>query len=343
MSQANANSQAVISVSAGRFPWVQAFKDRYGIDRGEWRALTDAVFPNAKSLDTIVLALSYCKARNLDVFKRPVHIVPMYSTASNSYVDTIWPGIGELRTTAVRTGAFAGRDAAVYGPTVKATYGDEEVEHPEWCEVVVYRMVEGQRVACHGPRVYWRETFATDKDKVSPNKMWCKRPFGQLEKCAEAAALRAAFPEEIGNEYTAEEMEGKIIEGRFEQVPDQSAPAATRQPSRNKLAAFAESEPPTDDELAVLRARVTAICETVALARTESALTKIEVKERAFLSELDAKWPDGKTAITQAIAAQKESLSEASPGSAGERAATAADGESRAGAAARNTSTEREA
>jgi hypothetical protein len=41
--------------------------------------------------------------------------------------------------------------------------------------------------------------------------MWCRRPFGQIEKCAEAAALRRAFPEEIGNEYTAEEMEGHAL------------------------------------------------------------------------------------------------------------------------------------
>src|SRR6185369_500402 len=42
-------------------------------------------------------------------------------------------------------------------------------------------------------------------------KMWQERPEGQLEKCAEAAALRRAFPEEIGNELTAEEMTGKSV------------------------------------------------------------------------------------------------------------------------------------
>ena len=41
--------------------------------------------------------------------------------------------------------------------------------------------------------------------------MWTKRKRGQLSKCAEAGALRKAFPEEVGNEYTVEEMEGKII------------------------------------------------------------------------------------------------------------------------------------
>ena len=40
--------------------------------------------------------------------------------------------------------------------------------------------------------------------------MWRKRPRGQLEKCAEAQALRKAFPERAGGP-TAEEMAGKVI------------------------------------------------------------------------------------------------------------------------------------
>ena len=35
--------------------------------------------------------------------------------------------------------------------------------------------------------------------------MWKTRKYAQLEKCTEAAALRSAFPEEIGNDYIGEE------------------------------------------------------------------------------------------------------------------------------------------
>jgi hypothetical protein len=53
------------------------------------------------------------------------------------------------------------------------------------------------------------ETYARQGASELPNSMWAKRTRGQIEKCAEAGALRKAFPEELGNEYSAEEMEGQ--------------------------------------------------------------------------------------------------------------------------------------
>jgi phage recombination protein Bet len=141
-------------------------------------------------------------------------------------VETVWPGIAEIRTTAHRTGNYAGIDPIKWGPTktfeIKRTIEREDrtrdtltltVEYPEWAEVTVYRMVEHQRMPFTA-RVFWLEAYATkDRDSDEPNAMWAKRPFGQLGKCVEVASLRIAFPEEIGNDYAAEEMEGKTIEG----------------------------------------------------------------------------------------------------------------------------------
>lgn len=217
-----ANGKDVAKVSPPRLPYHPAIEERFGIDQASWRALTDAVFPSASTTDAVILALSYCKARKLDPFKKPVQIVPMWDAKRKQMVDTVWPGIGELRTTAFRTGQYAGRDAAIFGPeVVLALANDVEIKHPEWCEVVVYRILGGVRCAFHGPRVHWMETYATaGKDTNAPNKMWAKRPNGQLEKCAEAAALRAAFPEELGNEYAAEEMEGKVIDAEAIGAPE---------------------------------------------------------------------------------------------------------------------------
>lgn len=214
MTEANGKEVARARVTPPRLPYDDRIEERFGIDIGGWRALTDAIFPSASTTDAIILALSYCKARKLDPFKKPVQIVPMWDDKRKMMVDTVWPGIGELRTTAFRTGQYAGRDAAIFGDDhLMEKLGEaSNVRFPEWCEIVVYRLIGGVRVPFHGPRVHWLEIYATKKDKVTPNAMWSKRPNGQLEKCAEAAALRAAFPEELGNEYAADEMEGKIID-----------------------------------------------------------------------------------------------------------------------------------
>lgn len=303
---------AVVSISAGRFPYIEAFEDRYGVSRAQWRALTDAIFPKAKTLDSIVLALSYCQARKLDVFKRPVHIVPMWSTDLGGYVDTIWPGIGELRTTAARTREYAGREATIWGDDIVSKLGDVEVKHPEWVEIVVKRLIGGHVCTFHGPRVYWLETYAPMKfGKPEPNDMWRKRPRGQIEKCGEASALRMAFPEEVGNEYTAEEMEGKVIEGSFEAAPPAPpAPAAIRQPSQNKLAAFAgvgaeaETEDDTNaDDHAVDRAALATVLGLLNGAKSDKARGAALKAARDHMTKFDETWPEGKEILMAAIAA----------------------------------------
>jgi phage recombination protein Bet len=204
----------------------------------QWRVLTDAIFPNAKTAESVMMALEYCRVRNLDPFKRPVHIVPMYSTASRKMIETVWPGINELQVTAARSGAWAGMDEPVWGPEQTLTFegaGDQDengdpvaarkitIHVAEWCSVTVYRIVGGQRVAFSEP-VYWSEAYArAARNTDMPNAMWLKRPKGQHIKCAKAASLRAAFPEDLGSTYAAEEMEdretdatGPVIDGKAE-------------------------------------------------------------------------------------------------------------------------------
>ena len=207
-------AREVARFSPPRIAYHPAVQERFGVDQAGWRALIDAVWPAAKTADAVVLALSYCKARNLDPFKRPVHIVPVYSSEAGRMVKSVWPGIGELRTTAFRTGLYGGRDRTEFGEDREMDLGGTRVTFPAWAQVTVYRLGrDGQRLPFPGPQVYWLETYATAKrDTVAPNAMWKKRPRGQLDKAAEAAALRAAFPEELGNDYAAEEMEGQIID-----------------------------------------------------------------------------------------------------------------------------------
>lgn len=217
-----------IALAPARLPWHPGIQDRFGIDAEAWRVLTDAVFPAAQTTGAVELALSYCKARKLDPFKHPVHVVPIWNKEKRCLVETVWPGIAEHRTTAMRTGQYAGADAAAFGPTLTKTFEGEtkegqkkaELRFPEWCQITLYRMVGGQRMPVPGPRVYWLETYSRMGRTELPNDMWMKRPSGQLEKCAEAAALRKAFPEELGNEITADEAEGMDMHVPADQRPD---------------------------------------------------------------------------------------------------------------------------
>lgn len=238
------------------------------IDSSAWQTLVNAVFPTAKTSEGVLLALSYCKARKLDVFKRPVHIVPIRTKLKTpdgkdywADIETVWPGINELRTTAFRTGVYAGADPASFGPDVTSEWelpsGDDsggdhpnappreakaaaaapkimKVVHPEWCQVTVYRLVAGQRIAFPGPRVYWLETYATAGKSDRPNEMWKDRPRGQLEKCAEAAALRKGFPEELGGEHIVEEAP------RMVDITPTEAPAS--RPDREEITAPAKQK-----------------------------------------------------------------------------------------------------
>lgn len=177
-----------------------------------WKVLQETVFPGASDA-SILMAIDYCKVRNLDILKKPVHIVPIWNKEQKRMIDTVWPSISELRTTAMRTGQYAGCDETVYGPNITQNVGGVEITFPEYAQVTVYRMLNGVRIPFAGDKVRWLETVATTKEGA-PNSMWKQRPYGQIAKCAEAAALRKAFPEELGNEYAAEEMGNKIDNSR---------------------------------------------------------------------------------------------------------------------------------
>lgn len=179
--------------------------------------LRNSLYPGATDA-SIKLVIGWCRASGKDPMKRPVHIVPMSvkkpgTKSDYEWRDVLMPGIGDYRTDAARTGEYAGLDEAKFGPDVSVKLGGADVTYPEWCEITVYRMVGGMRCPFSSGRVYWTECYATaGRDTTKPNAMWLKRPRGQLEKCAEAMALRRAFPEAVGSQPVREEMEGRVID-----------------------------------------------------------------------------------------------------------------------------------
>jgi phage recombination protein Bet len=175
--------------------------------------LQSSLYPGA-ALGSIKLVVGYCRAAGLDPMQKPVHIVPMWDKDAKSMRDVIMPGIGLYRTQAARSNALAGIGEPEFGPMTDLQLGGVEVRVPEWCRVVVKRLMTNGAIADYVAKEYWIENYATaGKDNEAPNTMWKKRARGQLGKCAEAQALRKAFPEMTGSAPTADEMEGKNLEG----------------------------------------------------------------------------------------------------------------------------------
>lgn len=201
--------------------------------------LSSSLYPGAAH-NSVVMVLAYCKAAQLDPMLKPVHIVPIWSKAAGRMIDTVMPGVGLYRIQAARTGQYAGISEPVYGPEITMKLSGLEVTFPEWCRVTVKRQMGNGLVAEFTANERWLENYATaKKDTQAPNAMWLKRAYAQLAKCAEAQALRKAFPE-VGSAPTADEMEGKT----FEEAARDVSPQQHQQPQPDL-----EALPAYSDEL----------------------------------------------------------------------------------------------
>lgn len=175
--------------------------------------LRNSLYPGASD-SSIEMVLAYCHVAGLDPMQKPVHIVPMWDRNQNQMRDVVMPGIGLYRTQASRSEQYAGVTEPEFGPDVMEQIGGHEITYPQWCKVTVKRLLSNGVIAEFTAREFWKENYAVKGGKeksIAPNAMWARRPYGQIAKCAEAQALRKAFPE-FGAQPTAEEMEGKVID-----------------------------------------------------------------------------------------------------------------------------------
>lgn len=182
--------------------------------------LQSSVYPGAK-LGSIKLVINACRASGKDPLKKPYHIVPMSVATGRKdnngwdikeMRDVIMPGINDYRTDAARTGEHAGTSDPEFGPDMTETIDGVCITYPVWCRVTVKRQMPNGTIVEFSATERWKENYATKSSKSdAPNAMWKRRPYAQLAKCSEAQALRKGFPE-VGNQPTADEMEGNEID-----------------------------------------------------------------------------------------------------------------------------------
>ncbi len=143
--------------------------------------------------DELKLFLYTAKRTGLDPLTKQIHFV------KRGFQMTVQTGIDGYRAIAERTGQLGGIDDAVYDTDES---DDPLVEHPNKASVTVYRFVNGQRVSFTAS-ARWTEYVPDTKIGF----MWKKMPYLMLGKCAEALALRKAFPNDLTGLYTNEEMQ----------------------------------------------------------------------------------------------------------------------------------------
>lgn len=136
--------------------------------------------------------INVASARGLDPTLNQIHAVIRGGKL------TIQVAIDGLRLVADRTGCYAGQDEPVF------EY-ESGSKHPDACKVTVYKIVQGSKVSFTG-RAKWSEYYPGEK----MGHMWKKMPETMLAKCAEAQALRRAFPNDMSGLFVREEMQNHI-------------------------------------------------------------------------------------------------------------------------------------
>ncbi len=170
----------------------------------------------------LTLFFHLAKRSGLDPFARQVYMIGRNDSRSGTVKFTIQTGIDGLRLVAHRAAERAGHSLG-YEETLWCGQDGAWVDvwltdaPPVAAKVVVLR--NGQRF----PAVAKWSEYA---QPTSP--MWKKMPALMLSKCAEALALRKAYPQDLTGLYTPEEMD------------QASGPSEDAQPDPEVLAALVE-------------------------------------------------------------------------------------------------------
>ena len=187
--------------------------------------------------DELALFLLVCKRTGLDPFAKQIYAIWRKDSALGRKAMQVQVSIDGLRLIAERSGKLDGQDGpywcgpdGVWKDVWLATDDKGQPARPAAAKVLIHRK------GCAHPFVgvvHWREV-------AQNTPFWSASPANQLAKCAEAAGLRKAFPQDLSGLYVGDELPAEDDPRRIE-----ARPAALPAPANGPAALVGETIPET--------------------------------------------------------------------------------------------------